>query len=85
MEATTDGFILAEKDLELRGPGEFLGTRQAGFHLEWASLSDRALIEMTIKEAERILRKDPELEHPEHRLLAKRATMSIQSSANEIS
>ncbi len=30
MRLTTDGFVLAEKDLELRGPGEFLGTRQTG-------------------------------------------------------
>ena len=85
METTTDGFVLAEKDLELRGPGEFLGTRQAGFHLEWARLSDRALIELTIKESERILREDPDLEHPEHHLLARLATTSVQTSANEIS
>jgi len=31
MAETNDGFILAERDLEQRGPGEFLGTRQAGF------------------------------------------------------
>ena len=30
MERTNDGFIIAEKDLELRGPGDFLGTRQSG-------------------------------------------------------
>ena len=30
MEQTNDGFVIAEKDLELRGPGEFLGTRQSG-------------------------------------------------------
>ena len=30
MRATTDGFVIAEKDLELRGPGELLGTRQTG-------------------------------------------------------
>ena len=30
MEQSNDGFVIAEKDLELRGPGEFLGTRQSG-------------------------------------------------------
>ena len=30
MRQTTDGFVIAEKDLELRGPGELLGTRQTG-------------------------------------------------------
>ncbi len=30
MRASTDGFLIAEKDLELRGPGELLGTRQTG-------------------------------------------------------
>ena len=85
MESTSDGFVLAEKDLQLRGPGEFLGTRQAGFNLKWARLSDMALIDLTINEADRILKHDPELEQPEHRLLAEQAARSIQSGAGEIS
>jgi ATP-dependent DNA helicase RecG len=85
MESTTDGFVLAEKDLQLRGPGEFLGTRQAGFHLQWASLSDMALIDLTINVAERMLQQDPQLEQPEHRLLAEQATQSMDSGAGKIS
>ena len=43
--ATNDGFVLAEKDLELRGPGEFLGTRQAGFpELKLAKVTDLPMI-----------------------------------------
>ncbi|MDP7644269.1 MAG: helicase-related protein, partial [Anaerolineales bacterium] len=85
MESITDGFVLAEKDLQLRGPGEFLGTRQAGFHLQWASLSDMALIDLTINEAEQILERDPQLEQPKHHLLAEQAARSMQSGAGEIS
>jgi RecG-like helicase len=69
----------------LRGPGEFLGTRQAGFHLQWASLSDMALIDLTISEADRILKQDRELEQPEHRLLAEQAARNMQSGAGETS
>jgi len=47
--ATTDGFELAEKDLEIRGEGQLLGTRQSGFgELKFTSLrADRALVERT--------------------------------------
>ncbi|MDP7259282.1 MAG: ATP-dependent DNA helicase RecG [Anaerolineales bacterium] len=83
MESTTDGFVLAEKDLQLRGPGEFLGTRQAGFHLQWASLSDMALIDLTINEAEMVLEQDPQLEQPEHRLLAEQAARSMHSGTGK--
>ena len=41
MRRTTDGFVIAEKDLELRGPGEVLGTRQTG--LEELRIADLAL------------------------------------------
>ena len=70
MESTTDGFVLAEKDLQLRGPGDFLGTRQTGFSFQLANLSDMALIQLTLNEAETLLNKDPELSMPEHSLLA---------------
>jgi ATP-dependent DNA helicase RecG len=54
MVATTDGFELAERDLEIRGEGELLGTRQSGpFGLRFASLrGDRDLLELARREAE---------------------------------
>ncbi len=53
MVTTNDGFILAEKDLEQRGPGEFLGTRQSGYTpLRMANLTDISLIEKARTEAQ---------------------------------
>jgi len=52
----SDGFELAEKDLELRGPGEFLGVKQSGLSsLKIASLSDKIMISSVRKRAEEIM------------------------------
>jgi len=59
-----NGLELAEKDLAIRGPGEFYGTRQWGLpDLTMASLSDAELIKSCRKEAEKLLAKDAELEN----------------------
>lgn len=72
IERVQDGFVLAEEDLKLRGPGEFFGTRQSGLpDLRMAKLSDLALLELARKEAIKLFEKDPDMEKPEHRLLAK--------------
>jgi len=61
-----NGFALAEKDLQLRGPGEFYGTRQWGLpDLSMASLTDLPLIKNCRHEAAKILSRDPGLKnHP---------------------
>ena len=70
MAQTNDGFLLAEKDLEQRGPGEFLGTRQSGYtDLRLANLADIHLIEKARRHAQMIIETDPELQQPENRLL----------------
>jgi ATP-dependent DNA helicase RecG len=70
VEDTQDGFALAEKDLALRGPGEFLGTRQSGLpDLRLASFADLRLLEVARAEAQRVLEADPALDSPEFRLL----------------
>ncbi|MCS7088779.1 MAG: ATP-dependent DNA helicase RecG [Thermoflexales bacterium] len=63
---THDGFKLAEIDLELRGPGEFFGTRQSGEpELRLVNVRDRDLLELARTFAERLLQDDPNLEsHP---------------------
>lgn len=66
-----DGFALAEIDLELRGEGELVGTRQSGLQaLRFARLPDDAeLLDRARLRARVLLDEDPELERPEHALL----------------
>ena len=71
MTETNDGFVLAERDLEQRGPGDFLGTRQSGFsELKMASLTDVTLIEKARRHAQQVFAVDPDLAQPEHNLLS---------------
>ena len=71
LERTHDGFELAEVDLELRGPGDFFGTRQSGLpSLRMAQFSDRALLESARELAAAITAEDPNLEAPGHSALA---------------
>jgi ATP-dependent DNA helicase RecG len=71
LESTINGFSLAEKDLELRGPGEFFGTRQSGIpELRMARLTDQELLELARREAIRLFKSDPNLNKPEHRHLS---------------
>ncbi|MDA0241924.1 MAG: ATP-dependent DNA helicase RecG [Chloroflexi bacterium] len=73
LEQTNDGFQLAEKDLELRGPGEFFGQRQSGLpELKLASLSDMTMLTAARSEADLLLQTDPFLEAPEHLALQER-------------
>jgi ATP-dependent DNA helicase RecG len=75
IETIYDGFQLAQKDLEMRGPGDFLGTRQSGFpELRLADLTDLRLLELAREAAERLAERDPELQAPEHRRLAEAVT-----------
>ena len=86
MSETNDGFVLAERDLQQRGPGEFLGTRQAGFNeLKMASLTDVRLIEKARQQAQALFQDDPDLNAPENQLLAKRLGEFWQGGRGDIS
>jgi len=63
MTETNDGFKIAEKDLELRGPGEIEGTRQSGeLNFKLASIvQDRPILEMARKLATELIQSDPDL------------------------
>ncbi len=71
LEETNDGFVLAERDLELRGPGEFFGRRQSGLpELRLASLlHDSDVLKMAQEDAAALFDSDPDLSLPEHQLL----------------
>ena len=74
LEQSQDGFALAEKDLQLRGPGDFFGTRQSGLpDLKLAQLSDLRTLELARAEATRVLEEDPDLSLPKHTALARKA------------
>jgi ATP-dependent DNA helicase RecG len=83
IEETQDGFVLAEKDLELRGPGDFFGVRQSGLpELRLASLSNVRVLEQARTEAQTIFQEDPTLSRPEHRPLAEHVSQFWQEKGD---
>ena len=79
---TDAGFVLAEKDLEMRGPGDFFGVRQSGMpELRVANLGDAATLEAARSAAQALFARDPLLEQEEHAMLAE-AVSRFWSSAN---
>ena len=68
MEKSSDGFVLAEEDLQIRGPGELLGVRQAGLpRFRFGDLRTHTeLLILARQEAQRILDEDPNLQKPQH-------------------
>ena len=71
MVRSNNGFEIAEEDLNIRGPGEFFGTRQSGIpKFKIANIiSDAALLETAKKEAMLLIKDDPQLNNTEHQLL----------------
>ena len=73
MVSTNDGFVIAETDMKLRGPGDIHGTQQSGIlDLKIADLSkDEKILKYARQKAMEILEKDPGLQHAENYLLGK--------------
>ena len=74
MTSTTDGFLIAEADLKMRGPGDLEGTMQSGMmlNLNIASLAtDGQIVQMARDAADSLLDTDPELTQAEHARLSK--------------
>ena len=62
LERLSDGYQLAEEDLRIRGPGDYMGTRQSGLpDLRVARISDQDILALARREATRILETDPEM------------------------
>jgi ATP-dependent DNA helicase RecG len=82
MERVHNGFALAEKDLELRGPGEFFGTHQSGLpNLKLAKLTDLRSLELARREAMTLFQKDPDLGEAEHQPLRQQLSQAWSKDA----
>lgn len=71
MEKTTDGFVIAEEDLAIRGPGDFLGTRQSGLpDFRIANIiRDARILNEAKEDAFALAARDPFLDRTEHQIL----------------
>jgi ATP-dependent DNA helicase RecG len=86
VEASNDGFVLAEKDLELRGPGQFFGTRQSGLpDMHMTNLADARLIDLARREAEKLLVDDPQLTASSHLAIAKQLAEFWKAGQGDLS
>ncbi len=80
MTRTTDGFVIAEADMKMRGPGDIEGTMQSGlpFELRIANLAtDGQIIQLARDAADKLLSQDPEMSHPDNARLRRAVDLSI--------
>ena len=83
LETSNDGFALAQIDLEMRGPGDFFGTRQSGLPpLQTAELSDLRTLELARAAAQRLFAEDPQFTHPDHQALAQQVAAFWSGAAD---
>ena len=93
MASTTNGFEIAERDLALRGPGDFFSgacdsemRQSGGIRLRLAKCCDDAeLMNAAFAEASALVEKDPHLTLPEHAALASELTYYFNTTENEVS
>lgn len=85
LERTNNGFELADIDWKLRGPGDLIGTQQSGqTSLQLMEKMSSTLVEQAQREAKTIYQEDPELQLPEHHLLAARIR-DLQDARSDVS
>ena len=85
MTETNDGFVVAEEDMKLRGPGDMEGTQQSGiaFNLRISNLAhDGQIVQLARDAASELLDTDPALSLPQHRAIAEQLRFLFQKQAN---
>ena len=85
MTETTDGFLIAEADMQLRGPGDIEGTQQSGiaFNMRIANLAtDGQILTVARDAANALLDKDPELALPENQILVEQLHKHFDKTVN---
>lgn len=85
MTQTNDGFVIAEEDMKLRGPGDMEGTQQSGiaFNLKITNLAhDGQIVQIARDAATEVLDKDPMLQLSENKQLARQLIFLFQKQAN---
>ena len=82
----SDGFQLAEEDLRLRGPGDYLGTRQSGLpDLRVARITDQEILSLARRKAMRLLEADPDLSKAENAALSEHYARYAAGLADDVS
>lgn len=86
MEKSSSGFVVAEKDLELRGPGDFFGNRQSGLPTFKIAdlLRDVKLLKEATEASKEIIQRDPLLEKPENKLIQSKIQRNFGERINNI-
>ena len=86
LQKSNSGFDIAEKDFELRGPGDLLGIRQSGDAMFTLAdpLRDRGALEMAGRAADAVMRDDPALLAPEHHLLSEELKRYLRANERNI-
>ena len=85
MTTTTDGFVIAEADMTMRGPGDIEGTMQSGipFDLHIANLAtDGQIIQLARNAAEELLERDPELTSPDNAIARSELAAALNRTAD---
>jgi ATP-dependent DNA helicase RecG len=86
MCSTNDGFVISEKDLSLRGPGDFFGTRQHGLpEMKIANLyKDIDILKLVQQASIELYKRDPDLNREENQPLKKKISDIFESGEDQI-